>query len=183
MPYEDKYISVYRSERFLMYNATIIKEYESSSPEQFEWYLEPAGDGYFFFRWNPDRSKYLCPANQSIVQSTGLFVLPYKSPTAPAFKWGAHLVEDQSRNGAKHAGYGCRIPGRALGQHVSGTDARYADHRKLHPGAGQQRPRTVAAFILVFPQKPRRQLPNIQFVAAQIQPSSQQPVDPGGQPG
>lgn len=99
MPYEDKYISVYRSERFLMYNAAIIKEYESSSPEQFEWYLEPAGDGYFFFRWNPDRSKYLCPANQSIVQSTGLFVLPYKSPTAPAFKWGGHLVENQSRSG------------------------------------------------------------------------------------
>lgn len=93
MPYEDKYVSVYRLQGSAMYNAAVIKEYESESPGQFEWYLEPVGDGYFFFRWNPDRSKYLCPANQSIVQSTALFVLPYKSPTAPAFKWGLTLLK------------------------------------------------------------------------------------------
>lgn len=66
---------------------------QHAQDDEFEWYVESAGDGYFFISSNKDRTKLLHTVGHAHDNSARLEVWPYDSGYAPTFKWKLNLLK------------------------------------------------------------------------------------------
>lgn len=67
--------------------------YDSGHSASYEWYVEPAGDGYFWISANSDRRRLLHTVGHSKENSARLELWPMESAYAPMYKWRLNLIK------------------------------------------------------------------------------------------
>ncbi len=92
LAYEDKYMHVVGNSPGSGSPVELATSSAQLDP-YFEWYVEPAGDGYFFISSNMDRSELLHTVGHAYGNSARLEVYPYNSGYAPTYKWKLNLIK------------------------------------------------------------------------------------------